>query len=118
LPAVLYARTVTVLFPTNKGITADHDVVPVAVPELPVDVVHCTEVTPSPAVPLKEIFAAEVDTIVEAGEVIEIVGGAVVDPDPDPGFVLTVPAPPVVPVPVLPVVPVPVAGGAPAVGGP
>jgi hypothetical protein len=83
-----------------------------------VEVVHCTELTPPPAVPLKEMLAAEVDTIVAAGEIIEIVGGAVVDPEPELVPVLTVPALPVVPVPVLPVVPVPAAGGAPAAGGP
>jgi hypothetical protein len=56
--------------------------VPEAVPEPPVDVVHCTEVTPrlSAAVPVTVSDAAEVLTMVEPGEVICSEGGVVLEP--------------------------------------
>jgi hypothetical protein len=90
LPAASYARTVTTLSPTNNGIVADHAVVPLAVPEPPVDVVQVTRETAtlSAAVPLTEIVADDVETMVEPGLTILSVGG-------------TVSAPLVVPVPVL-----------------
>jgi hypothetical protein len=107
LPAALYARTVTVLFPTSKGIDVDQVVVPVAVPWPPVDVVHCTEVVLLFAVPLTAIVEAETETIVEAGETMLRVGGAVLAPlevlvAPVP--VPALPEPPELPVAVLPLV--------------
>lgn len=65
--------------PTNKGIAADHVLVPEAVPEPPVEVVHLTDVTAtlSEAVPLNAMDAAEVDAIVRDGALICIVGDVV-----------------------------------------
>jgi hypothetical protein len=59
LPAASKAFTVTVLLPTNRGITADQEVVPVAAPVLPVEVVQFTDATPtlSLAVPLIDMVA-------------------------------------------------------------
>jgi hypothetical protein len=56
-------------------------VVPEAVPEPPVEVVHCTDVTPrlSAAVPVTVSEAAEVLTMVEPGEVICSEGGVVTE---------------------------------------
>ena len=73
----------TVLFPISRGTEADQDVVPVAVPEAPVEVLHWTDMTPtlSLAVPLIEIVAEEADTIEEPGETICRVGGTVSVPD-------------------------------------
>ena len=45
-PALSYALMVIALSPTNSGIAADHEVVPLATPALPVEVVHFTELTP------------------------------------------------------------------------
>ena len=58
-PAESYARIVIALSPTNRGIDADHAVVPLAIPALPVDVVHFTEATATLSldVPLIEIVA-------------------------------------------------------------
>lgn len=69
----------TTLSPVSRGICADQFVVPEAVPEPPVDVVHCTEATPtlSAAVPVTVSHAAEVLTMVEPGEPIRSEGGAV-----------------------------------------
>src|SRR5580700_2704796 len=93
------------------GSEADQVVVPAAVPEPPVEVVHCTDATPavSLAVPLKVRFAEDVETIVELGEIIVRLGGTVSEPVvglPVPLPVIGVPLPPLVPVPVVPVVPV------------
>lgn len=142
LPAASNALTVTVLLPTSSGTVADQDVVPLAVPAPPVDVVHCTDETPalSLAVPLTEILAEETETTEEPGETIVRVGGTVSEPEggaeplpvlevpvpvepvlvePVPAPVLVVPVPlpePVLPEPVLPAVPEPVAGGVPDAG--
>ena len=35
------------MFPTNRGIVADQEVVPVALPAPPVEVLHATDVTPT-----------------------------------------------------------------------
>src|SRR5580658_11154805 len=75
LPAALYAHTVTVLFPTSRGIDADHDVVPVAVPWPPVDVVHWTDVVLLLAVPLTVMAAMDTETIEDPGEEIAMLGG-------------------------------------------
>ena len=79
LPAASYARIVTTLLPTSRGTVADHCVVPVAVPEPPVEVLHATAVTPtlSLAVPLTAMEAEEVATIVNPGETILSDGGVV-----------------------------------------
>ena len=68
-----------VLLPTSKGMLADHAVFPEAVPDPPVDVVHCTEATPtlSLALPLTAIVAAAVDTIEELGDTIVRTGAIV-----------------------------------------
>jgi hypothetical protein len=68
----------TTLSPVSRGTCADQLVVPQAVPEPPVDVVHCTAATPtlSDAVPVTVSHAADVLTIVEPGEVIRREGGA------------------------------------------
>jgi hypothetical protein len=57
---------VTVVVPTSSGTVALQAVVPEAVPELPVDVLHPTRVTPtlSVAVPLMTMEASEVETMV------------------------------------------------------
>lgn len=68
---------VTTLFPSSKGTTADHVVVPVAAPEAPLEVDHATEVTPtlSEAVPETLIESEYVSTIVDPGDVIVSDGG-------------------------------------------
>lgn len=77
-PAALYAVMVMVLVPTSSGIAeALHCSVPVAVPELPVEFVQVTEVTLAPAMPLKAMVAAEVDTMVIDGEAMASEGGPV-----------------------------------------
>src|SRR4051794_15420701 len=71
-PAASYARTVTTFVPTSSGTIADQDVVPIAAPEPPVDVVHLTAVIPtlSLATPLKAMDAAPVEAIEEPGVLI------------------------------------------------
>lgn len=65
-----------VLLPTRRGTSADHAIVPDAVPALPVEVVHCTEATPtlSLAFPLTVIVADVVDIIDEPGVTIVRMG--------------------------------------------
>jgi hypothetical protein len=79
-PAASLARIVIVFVPTNSGMGAVFQlVVPVAVPEPPVELVHVTVVTPalSEAVPVKTTVAADVATFVPAGDMIVSVGGVV-----------------------------------------
>lgn len=78
-PAASAARIVTVFDPTSNGTVALHCVVPVDVPAPPVLVVQVTDVTPtlSLAVPLKTIDAAEVETDVDAGDIMVNEGGVV-----------------------------------------
>jgi hypothetical protein len=59
-PAKSRARTTTLLVPMYNGTSAVQFVVPVAVPDLPVEVVHVTLATPmlSLAVPASLILAA------------------------------------------------------------
>src|ERR1035441_1869457 len=70
---------VIALLPTSSGTVADHLVVPEAVPEYPVELVHFTAATPtlSLAVPLIAMEAEEVDTIVNPGATILSDGGVV-----------------------------------------
>ena len=70
---------VTTLLPTSSGTLADHLLVPEAVPEYPVEVVHFTAATPtlSLAVPLNAMEAEDVATIVTPGEMIVSDGGVV-----------------------------------------
>ena len=79
-PAASNALKVRVLLPTSSGMAAAvQPVVPVAVPEAPPDVDHFTETTPtlSAAVPLHVMTAADVATMVNAGDVIFSEGGTV-----------------------------------------
>lgn len=69
------ARTVMLLVPDTSGTVADQLAVPLAVPDPPVELDHVTEVTSPDAVPAMVIEAAEVDTIVNPGEVIFKAGG-------------------------------------------
>lgn len=66
------------LMPTNNGISADHAVVPVAVPDAPAAVVHVTRVTPtlSLAPPRTAIAAALVSVLLPDG-VVTVTAGAV-----------------------------------------
>src|SRR5271157_5465156 len=70
---------VTTLLPTRSDTLADHFVVPEAVPESPVELVHFTVATAtlSLAVPLIAMEAEEVATMVNAGETILSDGGVV-----------------------------------------
>jgi hypothetical protein len=80
LPAPSLARIVIVFVPTSRGIGGVFQVVvPVAVPEPPVELVHVTEVTPtlSDAVPEKTMVAEDATTLVLAGERMARVGGVV-----------------------------------------
>ena len=67
------------LLPTSSGTLADHLLVPEAVPEYPVELVHFTAATPtlSLAVPLTAMEAEDVATIVNPGERILSDGGVV-----------------------------------------
>ena len=78
-PAKSLARTTMLLVPTSSGTSAVQLVVPVAVPDLPVEVVHVTLTTPmlSLAVPVSLMLAAEVSTLVAAGLVILMSGATV-----------------------------------------
>ena len=69
----------TALLPTSSGTLADHLLVPEAVPEYPVELVHFTTATPtlSLAVPLTAMEAEDVATIVNPGETILSDGGVV-----------------------------------------
>ncbi len=60
----------TTVSPTNRGIEADHDAVPAAVPASPFDVLQRTAATAPLAVPLTGSDAAVVETMVVAGAVI------------------------------------------------
>ena len=75
-PAASKAFTVIMLVPSSRGMAAAvHEVVPVAVPELPVEFVQVTEVTLAVAVPLMVMLGSDVATIVIEGEVIVSDGG-------------------------------------------
>ena len=65
--------------PTSSGTLADHLLVPEAVPEYPVELVHFTAatLTLSLAVPLTAMAAEDVATIVNPGERILSDGGVV-----------------------------------------
>src|SRR5688572_17547948 len=67
------------LVPTNRGIVADQALVPVAGSLFPAELVHFTEVTPTAsfAVPLMEIVADDVETIVVPGLAIFSAGAVV-----------------------------------------
>jgi hypothetical protein len=79
LPAASKARMVTTLLPTSSGTLADHLLVPEAVPEYPVELVHFTAATPtlSLAVPLTAMEEEDVATMVDPGETIVSDGGVV-----------------------------------------
>jgi hypothetical protein len=79
----LNAFTVTVFVPSTSATFADHAAVPVAVPDEPVELPHVIEVASVDAVPLTVIVGAEVETTVNAGDVIFRAGGP---PDDDAGF--------------------------------
>ena len=68
---------VTTVVPTHTGADAVQDVVPDATPLSPFDVAHFTKTTPvsSVAVPAMARVAEDVETIVDAGDVIAIAGG-------------------------------------------
>ena len=70
---------VTTLLPTSSGTLADHLLVPEAVPEYPVELVHFTAATPtlSLAVPLTVMEEEDVATMVDPGETIVSDGGVV-----------------------------------------
>ena len=70
---------VTTLLPTSSGTVADHLLVPEAVPEYPVELIHFTAATPtlSLAVPLNAMEAEDVATIVSPGDMILSDGGVV-----------------------------------------
>ena len=72
----------TTLVPVSSGRDALQDRVPVAVPELPVEVVHFTLVTPTLSVerPLSVIAGDVVDTMLNPGERICSVGAVVSPP--------------------------------------
>ena len=75
-PAASNAFTIIMLVPSSRGMAAAvHEVVPVAVPELPVEFVQVTEVTLAVAVPLMVMVASDVATMVMDGEVILSDGG-------------------------------------------
>jgi len=83
-PAASKARTVIVLSPTSNGTFADQAVVPLAVPEPPVEVVQVTFTTPMLSlafpdiaidVPVVATIVAAGDTIVTLGEVVSIPAG-------------------------------------------
>ena len=65
--------------PTSSGTVADQLLVPEAVPESPVELVHFTAATPtlSVAVPLTAMETKDVATTVNAGETILSDGGVV-----------------------------------------
>ena len=66
--------------PDNRGTLADHAVVPPAVPDAPDELLQLTVLTSLDAVPAMLIDAADVDTMVNAGEVIFSEGGAPLGP--------------------------------------
>ena len=79
-PAASNALKIRVLLPTSKGMPAAvQAAVPLAVPEAPPDVDHFTDTTPtlSAAVPMHVMAAADVETMVNAGDVIFSEGGTV-----------------------------------------
>src|SRR5579884_3977337 len=65
------------LVPTSKGISADQFSVPAAVPDATFQFTQFTTATPtlSPAVPVTRIEAAEVATMLKAGDPMRRVGG-------------------------------------------
>jgi hypothetical protein len=75
-PDALYAFTVMVFVPTSKGMAGMlHCSVPVALPAAPVELDHVSDVTPAVAVPLNAMVAADVETMVIAGEAMVSDGG-------------------------------------------
>ncbi len=78
-PAASAARTVTELFPTISGMTADQAVVPDAIRAAPKLVAQDTNATPtlSLAVPAMVTDAAVVDMVADDGEVMAKPGGVV-----------------------------------------
>lgn len=80
LPAASLARIVIVFVPISKGIGGVFQVVvPVAMPEPPVELLHVTEATPtlSDAVPEKTMVAEEAATLVPDGDRIARLGAVV-----------------------------------------
>ena len=69
------AFTVMVFVPVIKPTAADHAVVPLAVPDPPVELFQVTDVVPADAVPLTVMLSADVETIVKPGDVICSAGG-------------------------------------------
>ena len=74
---------VTTLVPDSSRIVALQAVVPDAVPDPPVDATHLTATTPtlSAAVPLNTMLDEVVETIVEPGASMVIVGATVSRPE-------------------------------------
>ena len=70
------AFTVMVFVPVTSGTLADHAAAPLAVPELPVELLHVTLVVSAEAVPLIATIDADVETILKPGDVIFSAGGA------------------------------------------
>ena len=84
-PARFVARIVMVLVPTSRGIAEIAQLlVPVAVPDVPVELAHVTVATPamSRAVPVTDIEEAAVERVVKDGETMAMLGGAVSFPMP------------------------------------
>jgi hypothetical protein len=82
LPAASKARIVIALLPVKSGTLTDQIAVPDARPPSPNESVHFTAVTPalSLAVPLMVMLAAEVETIVDPGDVMLTDGGVLSAP--------------------------------------
>ncbi len=77
----MVARTVMVLVPTSNGTAAMlQAAVPLAVPDVPVELVQVTEAMPplSRAVPLRESEVAIVEKLVDEGELSVKLGGPAV----------------------------------------
>jgi len=75
-PAASNAVTMMVLVPSSRGMAGTiHEVVPAAVPELPVEFVQVTEVTLAVAVPLMAMLGSVVATMVIPGELMLSEGG-------------------------------------------
>ena len=74
-----------VLVPISRGIVEIAQLlVPVAVPDVPVELAHVTVATPamSRAVPVTDIEEAAVESVVKEGETMAMLGGAVLVPMP------------------------------------
>ena len=79
----------TTFVPTNSGMfAAAHVIVPVAVPEAPVEVDQVTEVTPtlSEASPWNVMLLAVVEIMVDPGLVMRSEGGVVFPGEPEGGI--------------------------------